>query len=120
MFEEYLHLLGQPAETARKFRDSYTDSGLCGAIMIWLSSIPSDAEIPKMNTGIRAALHAMCADANRAFELLDQALEKQDPEVLYVPTLPAYDKLRDDLRFDAFLQKAGLSKIEIPLPSTTP
>ena len=45
---------------------------------------------------------------------------RQDPFVGYVARDFAFDGLRADPRWDAFLRKAGLPKIEIPDPSSTP
>ena len=51
---------------------------------------------------------------------LDRALEGEDPFIRYAKVFFAFDGLRNDPRFDAFIEKAGLSKIEIPQASTSP
>ena len=104
----------------RDFHRSYVESGLCAAITTWLASIPSDVETPLLSAENRARFHAWCGEKDRAFDWLRQALEQEDPEIILIRSYPPYDKLRDDPRFDAFLEKAGLSKIEIPQASTTP
>ena len=50
----------------------------------------------------------------------DRALNHQDPFVFLAEFHLAFDKIRDDPRFDAFLEQAGLPKIEIADPSSTP
>ena len=119
-FEEYLRLIEQPAEDLRHFRTSFAESGFCDAIRNWLVSIEARIEIPGLSTTKRSMFQAWCGDRNQAFELLEKAFEQKSPEVNFIGAMPVYDKLHDDPRFDALLERVGLPKIEMPDPSSRP
>ena len=120
-FAAYLQLLGQPPETVTTFRRTFEASGLRAGIVEWLESQKSVEDFPGLGPGKLAGIYAWCNEKDRAFEWLDNAIERQDPFVFLVTRHNfAFDKLRDDPRWNAFLEKAGLSKIEIPDPSSTP
>ncbi len=119
-FEKYLALLGQPTNRVTNFRSTYESSGLKQAILGWLASISTEVEIPRLSTGDRARLHAWCGDHDRAFELLDRLYQQKSHEISHIRFHLAFDSLRDDPRFDDLLRKAGLAKVDLPSPTTTP
>ena len=59
----------------------------------------------------RAYVYAALGDLDRAFAMLDQAVEERWPYVGSVTVLPPYDELRSDPRYQQFLKKIGLDKI---------
>ena len=119
-FENFLVLLGQPHGRVIRFRRAYETSGLRSAILGWLN-LPQDY-LGKCATSlvIRAGWFAWCGESDKAFKWLQRGLETQEPLIFFIGAHPAFDNLRDDPRYDAFLRKAGLPKIEIPDPSSTP
>ena len=118
-FENFLMLDGQPSRVIR-FRRAYETSGLRSAILGWLN-LPQDY-LGKCATSlvIRAGWFAWCGESDKAFKWLQRGLETQEPLIFFIGTHPAFDNLRDDPRYDAFLRKAGHPKIEIADPSSTP
>jgi DNA-binding winged helix-turn-helix (wHTH) protein/Flp pilus assembly protein TadD len=52
-----------------------------------------------------AILRAMASDADGAFAALDEALAKGDPYLLLLPHMPHIDRLRNDPRFVALMEK---------------
>ena len=118
-FENFLMLDGQPSRVIR-FRRAYETSGLRSAILGWLN-LPQDY-LGKCATSlvIRAGWFAWCGESDKAFKWLQRGLETQEPYLIFAAVHPTFDNLRNDPRYDAFLRKAGLPKIEIPDPSSTP
>ena len=46
---------------------------------------------------------------DRAFEWLDKAIEARNPVVTHLPSMPLYDNIRRDHRFQALLAKMRLA-----------
>ncbi|HSG47381.1 MAG TPA: BTAD domain-containing putative transcriptional regulator [Longimicrobiales bacterium] len=57
-----------------------------------------------------AQVHGALGDGERAFELLDRALEQRDPLLPQVGAIPAFAPLREDPRFDSLLARVGLTR----------
>ncbi len=55
-----------------------------------------------------ALVHVALGDAERAFELLESALEERDPTLVYLAVDPRLDPLRADPRYLALLERVGL------------
>ena len=55
-----------------------------------------------------ATYHAELGNDDRAFELINQAIENSDQGVGFMKTEPILKPLHDDPRFKALLKKAGL------------
>ncbi len=119
-FAAYLRLIDQPPEIVTTFRRTFEASGLRAGIVGWLDSQKSAEDLPGLGPGKLAGIYAWCNKIDQAFEWLDNTIERQDPFVVYVAGDFAFDSLHSDPRWNAFLEKAGLSKIEIPDPSSTP
>jgi tetratricopeptide (TPR) repeat protein len=56
----------------------------------------------------RSTIHIGLGDHDRAFELLDEAVDVRDPQTALIVVWPAFDPLRDDPRFDDLLRRMGL------------
>lgn len=75
----------------------------------------------------RAFVYAGLGDLDRAFAMLDQAVEERWPYLGTVTVLPPYDDIRSDPRYQLLLKKIGLDKIrsqtiaaDDPSPSGSP
>jgi TolB-like protein len=54
---------------------------------------------------------------DRAFEWFDRAIDDRDAIATHLPSMPLYDSIRGDPRFDALLTKMGLGTHEPSTPS---
>ncbi len=59
----------------------------------------------------RAFAHVGIGDHDRALELLEEALETRDAELIWLAVEPAFDPIRDDPRFRAVLETMGLAGV---------
>ncbi len=59
-----------------------------------------------------AAVHAALGDNDRALELLEQAYRGRKSQVMTIAVNPRFDPLRDDSRFDEFLERVGLPGVD--------
>jgi TolB-like protein/DNA-binding winged helix-turn-helix (wHTH) protein len=55
-----------------------------------------------------AQFFAAGGDVDRAFEFLEKAVERREPQLLHVPGQPAFEDLRLDPRYRALLRRVGL------------
>jgi hypothetical protein len=56
-----------------------------------------------------AALYAVLGDHNAALERLERAHAARDPALMNLKISPAFDSLRPDPRFQAIVQRIGLT-----------
>ena len=57
----------------------------------------------------RAAIYAAVGERERPLALLRRACEERDPDIGFVQSMPAFDRLRSDPEFQALLRRTGLS-----------
>jgi hypothetical protein len=55
------------------------------------------------------ALACIGVGDDRMFEWLNKAIDDRDPVVTHLPSMPFYDGIRDDPRFQALLAKMDLA-----------
>jgi tetratricopeptide (TPR) repeat protein len=78
-------------------------------------------EIAKENyvtPGGWAMLYIGLDDKDKAFEWVARACDNHDTVVCYLAVGPTYDPLRSDPRFQAMLQRIGLSELSVNAAST--
>jgi TolB-like protein/Tfp pilus assembly protein PilF len=56
----------------------------------------------------RSTIHIALGDLDRAFELLEEAIEVRDPQTVLVNVWPAFGPIRDDPRLQALMRRMGL------------
>jgi serine/threonine-protein kinase len=56
-----------------------------------------------------AFIHAVCGETDAALEWAGKAVDRRDPLILSAKFHPAFDRIRDDPRFHALLQRMNLS-----------
>jgi len=59
-----------------------------------------------------AGVYAALGDNDRAFELLEQAYRGRKSQVMTLAVNPRFDPLREDPRFDEFLERVGLPRVD--------
>src|SRR6185436_6390755 len=57
-----------------------------------------------------AAVCSVLGDKDRAFELLEKAVDVRDDRLLWIKVDPRFDKLRADARYDRLLGRMNLTK----------
>ena len=62
----------------------------------------------------RAAISVALGDERQAFQLLDQAYEEHSFHMVYLKVWPQFSAIRDDRRFQRFIQRLGLSVHDTP------
>ncbi|HEY2070561.1 MAG TPA: winged helix-turn-helix domain-containing protein [Rhizomicrobium sp.] len=93
------------AETMARLKTAFDESGFIGlcaeAALLFQSQRVLFAPRP-MDVAI---LRALASDNDGAFTALDQALAKGDPYLLLLPHMPHIDRLRNDPRFPALIER---------------
>ena len=70
-----------------------------------LEKLPSSKYVSPMGIAI---VYSALGEKDRAFELLDKAIEQHDAGVVNLPILAGLDALRGDPRFQDLLRRIGL------------
>jgi tetratricopeptide (TPR) repeat protein len=82
-------------------------------ILARLIQMRNDRYVPSLYI---ALVYTGLGDKNSAFQWLDKAYEERCEYLVYLPTEPTADPLRDDARFSAFLKQLGLAGPIKPVP----
>jgi tetratricopeptide (TPR) repeat protein len=61
-----------------------------------------------------AAVHVALGEPEKAFQLLDVALEQRDRALIWLPVSPRLDRLRKDPRFGKYLTAVGVAQSPVP------
>jgi TolB-like protein len=64
---------------------------------------------PNVSRVTTAAIYAAVRERERPMALLEQACDARDPDVGFLKSIPAFDKLRDEQAFRTLLERIGLS-----------
>ena len=105
--------LGEENELARAFEEGYAESGYAGAIRRTKDLLLESEIKPGTRYTWAATYAAELGEADEAFELLDKAVDEKEREIIFMRYLPAFDGLRFDPRFEAFMKKVGISQEDI-------
>jgi tetratricopeptide (TPR) repeat protein len=98
----------QSPETLEAFDRGLEESGPRGAMLAVAESFLDRPPDRRPGPKTIARYLARGGDIDRAFELLDQALERREPSLLHVHAEPDFDVLRSDPRYQDLLKKIGL------------
>jgi tetratricopeptide (TPR) repeat protein len=105
--------LGEESELVGAFEEGYAESGYAGA-MRRAKNLLLEGEIKPGSRYTWAATYAAeLGQKDEAFELLGRAAEGRERELIFMRCLPAFEDMRSDPRFGAFMKKVGLSEEEI-------
>jgi TolB-like protein/Tfp pilus assembly protein PilF len=80
-------------------------------IIARLRHLSAQSYVPSVYT---ALVYTGLGDKDHAFEWLDKAYQERCEYLVYLPTEPIADPLRKDPRFDALLERVGLSPVPLP------
>jgi len=96
--QEEIRLVGRAIALHALGRNADSDAALRELEGKYAASDPADI----------ALVHAVRGDADRAFSWLDRAMERRDPDCVFVKAEPLFQGIRPDARFAAFLRKMKL------------
>lgn len=64
---------------------------------------------PAVSRVTAAAIYSAVGERQRSLELLRGAFDARDPDITFLKSVPAFDRLREDPEFQALLRRSGLS-----------
>jgi serine/threonine-protein kinase len=76
------------------------------AVLAWLESESRHRYVPAYNLGW---IHQMLGDTDSALELLERAVDEHAAFTPWINSLPEFDALKDDPRFQALLRRMNLA-----------
>ncbi len=91
--------------TRTHLRAAYDKDGFAGLCAVSADLFESQHVLFTPRPMDVAILRALAGDADGAFRALDEAVAKGDPYLLLLPHMPHIDRLRNDPRFAALLEK---------------
>ena len=97
--------LGVNGETLEGYKKACASSGIRG---YWLQALEIDKKEVGHEAGSLSSYYARLGDREQAFYWLDRAFDQRAPWLVYAKVTPVYDNLRNDPRFQAFLQRMRL------------
>ena len=97
------HDLRNRAEVARV----YVQAGRTAEARALLAGLEADPQAASQPDAL-AFVYAALGDHDKAFELIDKAIEQRLPNALWLKVDPRFDQLRQDPRFPGLLRRIGL------------
>jgi len=97
-------------ELAEDLRRGYAANGFKGAIREWAAGWERNSTGEGLPPDHLAYLYSMIGEQDRAFVLLEKAVETHSSGPAYFKADPTYDNLRTDPRFDQLMRRVGLLK----------
>ncbi len=113
---EFVRVRGGSEEEARQLAEDLesarADSGEIGYWRVRAAWVERQRSGRSWMTGdfYLAGLQAAAGDPDTAFRTLDRAIETREVHITYLQVEPGLDRLRDDRRFAAALERIGLSE----------
>lgn len=96
-------------EIATKLEDAYAQSGVKGYWRAYLELAEAPASEVHSSPYVRARIYAEIADVGHALQWLEKAYEERDGGLSLLKVDPGMDSLRMEPRFQAILERIGLS-----------
>ena len=91
-------------ETVQLFKTAYQTSGWKGVLREQARQYEKKPSQPSYHAGV----YAGAGDKDKAFENLENAYQRHENMIVYLPSDPRFDSLRDDPRFDKLVRRVGL------------
>ena len=96
-------------EIATRLEDAYVQSGVKGYWGAYLELADAPSSEVHSSPYVRARIHAEIADVGQALQWLEKAYEERDGGLSLLKVDPGMDGLRAEPRFQAILERIGLS-----------
>lgn len=96
-------------EEVERFKETFTESGWRGCLQTWLAWAEEKSKKEHVSPTFLATLCARLGDKDRAFALLEKAVDERDPFVIELKIEPKYDNLRSDPRYIKLLERMNLT-----------
>ena len=122
--------VGEPAQALKEFEAATTRSGVSsivqGAIghlyatsgreqeaLAIVDRLKENPKAPYLAPHTLAVIYAGLGEKDQAFEWLDASYENRIELLAWIKMDPRFDTLRDDSRFDQFIDRIGLTRPQI-------
>ncbi len=93
---------------AAEFMNAFKTGGYKQVLRLQLASLEKAAKSQYISPASIARFHAELGEREETLALLELALRKRDPGLLFLQTDPAFDFLHDDPRYVAIVKRVGL------------
>lgn len=111
-FQKFMQLYDTiSARYSYNAKDVYNKSGLEGIFNLMLKCW---SEIPKKSYLPSAIANSLLGNKKETLDCLEKAFEQQAPEIPRINNSPYYEYLRQEPRFQALINKMGLSEYQTP------
>jgi TolB-like protein/tetratricopeptide (TPR) repeat protein len=118
--EELKLAAGVDSPAWRVFEDTYRRGGPQAALRAYSSRVAAmRMKGDRVDPVAVAAAFAEAGDRDRAMEWLERGYSEHRPAMLHVPATVAFDRLRDDRRFQDLLRRVGVRMPPLPKESPT-
>lgn len=98
-FVSGLQHMGVQSAVVAKVREAFEEGGMQQVLVRWLEMLEREAMLGRRVSRDVIALHALLGHNDTCFELLEGAVARREPFVLWLASSPLLDSLRDDSRF---------------------
>ncbi len=119
-FEAWARLAGWEQNDLGLIRTAYDTAGIRGIYELFHTMQSTSSQSPIWHSMKLAGVSARLGKNDETFAHLNRMIDEKNFQAKVLGVDPAYYHLHDDPRFDVLLRKAGLPKIAIPPPPTTP
>ena len=107
--EEELKQAQTPQSTIESYRRTFAKSGLRGVWKLRIQNLERD-ERRKGRSYQLSIGHSLLGNVGRAIFWIERAVEAREGWVPFIAADPAFDSLQSDARFQAIVERLGLSK----------
>lgn len=100
--------LGIPEVRLERLDGIFAAEGLPGVYRSLAHSLEQAGSVGRVQWGDLVAVHSVAGDTDRAFALVEAAVERGEPGLVWMTVSPFADGLRSDPRFERLVRRLGL------------
>ena len=100
--------LGVAAPLLERAQKTFQRSGMDAVLRLWIDVLEQQKTVGQKADADLLVLHALLANKDRCFELLEEVHQLKSPFLLRLPVSPVFDSLRSDRRYSRFVKRLGL------------